>query len=85
MWEAISGRSIVCLSCYYTLFHKDLIVKTVGSGTACRQSVGLSIALCSYFVSRMVVFFFFSEALATEKEMIMRGSISEQSTSCYLS
>lgn len=58
-------------------FHKDLIVNTVGSGTtAGRRSFGLSIALCSYSVSKMVLSF--SEALPTEKEMIMRGSVSEQ-------
>lgn len=81
MWEAISGRSIVCLSCYYTLSHKDLIVKTVGSGTVCRQSqYSLVLLFCVKNGGG-----FFSEALVTKKEMIMRGSISEQSTSCYLS
>lgn len=48
-------------------FHKDLIVNFVGSWTVGRRSFGLSIALCSYSVSKIVLSF--SETLATEKEM----------------
>lgn len=59
-------------------FHKGVIVNTIGSGTVGRRSFVLSVLLCFYSVSKMVLSY--SEAQATEKKKIVRGSVSEQRT-----
>lgn len=59
-------------------FHKAVIVNTIGSGKVGRRSFVLRVLLCSYSVSKMVLSC--SEVRATEKEMFVRGSVSEQRT-----